>query len=60
MNSIRVEFITDSRIYHEVILERVPRARKFLWLATSDLKDLHVLHGRKMVPLLEVLSGLIA
>jgi len=52
------EFISDSQIYQKVLLEKVPKAGRFLWLATSDLKDLYVAEGRKMVPFLKVLSGL--
>lgn len=54
------QFITDQRIYEQVICTAVPSAREFVWLATSDLKDLHVHRGRKMVPFLEVLSRLVA
>jgi hypothetical protein len=50
-------FITDREIYEEVILGAVPSAREFLWLATSDLKDLHVDRGRRMVPFLQGLPG---
>ena len=53
------EFITDEDIYKKVILDVVPNAKKFLWIATSDLKDLHVSKGKKMVPFLEILSDLI-
>jgi phosphatidylserine/phosphatidylglycerophosphate/cardiolipin synthase-like enzyme len=53
------QFITDRQIYERVILEAVPSAKRFLWLATSDLKDLHVKRGRRMVPFLGVLSELI-
>lgn len=53
------QFITDRQIYDRVILDAVPSAKSFLWLATSDLKDLHVDKGRRMVPFLEVLSDLI-
>ena len=56
----KTEFVTDREIYEKVILEAVPKAEKFLWLATSDLKDLHVKKGRKMVPFLEILSNLSA
>ncbi len=56
----KTEFITDNEIYDRVILEKIPSAKKFLWIATSDLKDLHVKKGRSMVPFLEVLSDLIA
>lgn len=54
------DFIADIEIYERVILAEVPKARRFLWLATSSLKDLHVKGGRKkMVPFLKVLSDLI-
>ena len=54
-----LEFITDREIYERVICNLVPQARDFLWLATADLKDLHVDKGRRMVPFLEVLSELV-
>ncbi len=54
-----LEFINDRQIYERVILESVPTAKQFLWLATADLKDLHVHRGKKMVPFLAVLSDLI-
>jgi phosphatidylserine/phosphatidylglycerophosphate/cardiolipin synthase-like enzyme len=55
-----VEFITDRQIYEKVICEAVPSATTFVWLATSDLKDLYVEKGRKkMVPFLETLSDLL-
>jgi phosphatidylserine/phosphatidylglycerophosphate/cardiolipin synthase-like enzyme len=54
-----VNFITDREIYDRVLLEAVPKAEKFLWLATSDLKDLHVKRRGKMFPFLAVLSDLI-
>jgi len=52
-------FITNREIYHEVLLAEVPRAKAFLWIGTSDLKDLHVEKGKRMVPLLEILSDLL-
>jgi phosphatidylserine/phosphatidylglycerophosphate/cardiolipin synthase-like enzyme len=53
------EFITNTQIYEKVICQQIPMAKEFLWLATSDLKDLHVDKNRKMVPFLEVLSDLV-
>jgi len=53
-----ITFITDRQIYESVILDAVPRAKRFLWIATADLKDLYVKKGRKMVPFLELLSDL--
>ena len=54
-----LDFITDREIYEKVILGRVRKTRKFLWIATSDLKDLHVDKAGRMVPFLEVLSDLV-
>ncbi len=54
----KTEVITDTDIYREVLLGRVPKAKKFLWLGTSDLKDLHVAKNGSMVPFLEILSDL--
>ncbi len=52
------DIITNSKIYKEVILGRIPKAKDFLWLGTSDLKDLHVDKNGRMVPFLEILSDL--
>ena len=52
------EFITDRDIYEKVICGRIGKARKFIWIATSDLKDLHVDKNGRMVPFLEILSDL--
>lgn len=54
-----LKFITDTQVYEQVIQARIPLAKRYLWLATADLKDLHVAKGRKMVPFLEILSDLI-
>jgi len=55
-----LQFVTDRDIYEEVICGAVPKARRQLWLATADLKDLHVHKTGRMVPFLEVLSDLVA
>lgn len=57
--SIVIEFISDKGIYKKVICGRIEKARKFVWIATSDLKDLYVNKAGKMVPFLEILSGLV-
>ena len=54
-----IKFITDSQIYQHVIIQQVTHARKFLWLATSDIKDLYIDKNTKMVPFLELLSDLV-
>ena len=55
-----LEFITDRDIYKKVICGLTSKARKFVWIATSDLKDLYVEKSGRMVPFLEILSDLIA
>lgn len=55
-----MKFVTDREIYEEVLCEAVCKARRQVWLATADLKDLHVHKAGSMVPFLEVLSDLIA
>ena len=54
-----IEFVKDREIYTRVISGFVPKAKNFLWLATADLKDLHVDKNGKIVPFLEILSDLI-
>ena len=44
----------------ELILARVPLAKKFVWIVTADIKDMHVQAGRSFVPFLEVLADLVA
>ncbi len=56
---MNIEFITNKDIYEKVIQERIPLAQKFVWIGTSDIKDLYVKKKAKMVPFLEVLSDLI-
>jgi len=55
----KTQIITDYEIYEKVVLEAIPSAKKFLWIGTSDLKDLHVDKNGRMVPFLEILSDLI-
>jgi phosphatidylserine/phosphatidylglycerophosphate/cardiolipin synthase-like enzyme len=54
-----LEFVSDRDIYEEVICRRIEKAHQFVWIATSDLKDLYVDKRGKMVPFLEILSDLV-
>lgn len=56
---MEAEFVKDREIYDQVIMKAIPRAQRFVWLATANIKDLYVDKGRRMVPFLEVLAGLI-
>lgn len=55
------ELILNRAHYTRVLSEVVPSAKRFLWIATADLKDLHVAGaGRRFVPFVGVLAGLVA
>ena len=55
-----IRFVKNREVYEQVIRDRVPLAKKRLWIATADIKDMYVdLSGRDMVPFLKVLAVLI-
>ncbi len=58
MASGKIEFVSDRAVYEKVLQDKVPKAESFLWLGTSDMKDLHVHAGKRMVPFLKVLADL--
>jgi phosphatidylserine/phosphatidylglycerophosphate/cardiolipin synthase-like enzyme len=51
-----IRLITDRDIYATVVLEEIPKAQRFVWMGTSDMKDLYVSKKRRMVPFLEILA----
>nr|MCH1922697.1 hypothetical protein [Shewanella ferrihydritica] len=53
------ELILNEEIHTRVIRELVPQARRFLWIVTADIKDMHVARGRRSVPFLQVLAELV-
>lgn len=53
-----IEFIKNRRIYEKVILDMVPSAKQFVWIATADIKDLHVESDGRFRPFLGVLADL--
>ena len=52
------QYVRDEAHYADVLL-RARDARTTLWLATSDLKDLHVLRGKRSRPFLADLADLV-
>lgn len=54
-----IRLIRNKEIYEQVIQEMVPEAREFLWIATADIKDLHVSDHGNFRPFLGVLADLI-
>ncbi len=52
------KFITNRQHYEDVILQ-IAKVRKFVWIGTADIKDLHVKHKGSIVSFLFVLNELI-
>ena len=53
------KLLLNRDIYTEFVQTELPTARRFLWIVTADIKDLHVdIHGH-FQPLLEVLNDLV-
>lgn len=65
LSGVFTVFLKNEELYLRVIREAVPATRHFLWIGTSDIKDMYV-HGsgkfrgkERMIPFLEILSDLI-
>ena len=55
------ELLLNEAAYKRIIQEEIPRATRFVWIATSDLKDLHVETSKgKFVPFVAVLADLVS
>jgi len=55
------ELILNDEHYERVLNQLASGAKRFLWIATADIKDVHVEGpGRRFVPFLSVLAGLVA
>jgi len=53
------ELILNEAIHRRIIEQELPSARKFVWIITADIKDMHVIRGKRTVPFLSVLSDLV-
>ncbi|QBG48366.1 phospholipase [Verrucomicrobia bacterium S94] len=49
----------DREIYEEVIQGLIPGAERYIWIATADIKDMHVSDGGNFRPFLGLLSDLV-
>ena len=55
-------FLTNREIYEQAVLKLVPSAKKRLWIATADIKDMYVEKpglSKPMVPFLQILAELL-
>lgn len=51
--------LLNRDIYLEVIQERLPNAKQYVWIVTADIKDMYVEYDSGFVPLLQLLSDLV-
>jgi len=54
------QLLLNRDIFHEVMQKRLPEARRFVWIVTADIKDLHLDTGYGFEPLLGLLSRLVS
>lgn len=52
MSNTRLIF--GPELHQAIILEQLLEARSYVWIATADLKDMHVKAGRRFKPILSV------
>ena len=53
------ELILNESIHQRIVKEEIPTAEKFLWIVTADIKDMHIVRGKKSIPFLAVLAELL-
>lgn len=53
------ELLLNEQIHSRVIVDLVGETRRFLWIVTADIKDLHIARGRRSVPFLSALADLV-
>ena len=54
------QLLLNREIYEVLIQERIPLAKRFLWIVTADIKDMHVERYGSYVPFLELLAELVS
>jgi len=53
------KLLLNRDIYLEFVQTYIPQARKFLWITTADIKDMHVEINGSFAPFLQLLSNLV-
>ncbi len=54
-----LEIIVNEQIYKTVVKSWIPATKKYLWIATADLKDMHMEKNGKFVPFISIMSDLV-
>jgi phosphatidylserine/phosphatidylglycerophosphate/cardiolipin synthase-like enzyme len=56
MREPEIELLTGLDLHQRVIHEAVLKAHEYVWIATANLKDMHILQSRRFRPILEVFN----
>lgn len=54
------QILTGSDLHRVVVQEQLLEARSLVWIATADLKDMHVRDGQRFSPILKVFDAMSA
>lgn len=55
---MKFQYLENTEIYKEVILNELPYAHKSLWIATANVKDLHLEERGQYVSILKIFRDL--
>ena len=55
-----IQLLTGSELHQVVIQDYLLNANSYVWIATADLKDMHVRCGKKYKPVLQVFDSMAA
>ncbi len=53
---VSLEYLEDEHIYERVVQDGILKAKKSLWIATANVKDMHVKVGRSFQSIVHVLA----
>jgi len=53
-----IDLLSGSELHQQVIEDAVLKADEYVWIATANLKDMHILRGRRFRPILEAFDSM--
>lgn len=56
LSSFQAQLLFGLELHQRVILEGMLRAERFVWIATANLKDMHIIRRGRFQPVLELLE----
>lgn len=54
------QLLLNREIYEQLVQQRIPLAKHYLWIVTADIKDMYVERYRGYKPFLELLAELVS